>query len=189
MQHLGWEVYGIEPNSAAAASAADALRIQPDRLFVGGVEEAEWPANTFHLVTLSHVLEHLPDPQGTLANIYRWLRPDGRVRMWVPNIESAESSAFGKLWFGLDVPRHLIHYSKTTIRRLLEGTGFHIVRIVPECQASSLSGSLSHTGDALRRRRRQYRHSARLYYATMPLASVLLGLGNSASLDVTAVKR
>jgi SAM-dependent methyltransferase len=189
MQDLGWEVYGIEPSAVAAASAAAALGIEPNRLFVGSADDAAWPANTFHLVTLSHVLEHLPDPRRTLMNIYRWLRPDGRVRIWVPNIESGESRVFGRLWFGLDVPRHLVHYSKATIRRLLEGTGFDIVRIVPEFQASSLSGSISHTSDALRRRRRQYRHSTRLYYATLPLASMLIGLGSSASLDVTAAKR
>lgn len=189
MQKRGWDVYGIEPSEAAATAAAAALGIRSDRIFVGPAEQADWPANSFHLVTLSHVLEHLPDPQQTLIDIHRWLRPGGRVRIWVPNVESAESRVFGKLWFGLDVPRHLVHYSPTTVRRLLEGSGFEVERIVPEYQGSSLSGSLSHVGDALRRRHRNYRHSASLYYTTLPLASMLLGLGSWASIDVTALKR
>jgi SAM-dependent methyltransferase len=167
----------------------EALGISSDRIFVGPAEEAEWPAGSFHLVTLSHVLEHLPNPRQTLADIHRWLRPGGRVRIWVPNVESAESRVFGDLWFGLDVPRHLIHYSRTTVRRLLEGAGFDVERMVPEYQGSSLSGSLSHLGRALTRRHRNYHHSSALYLATLPVASILLGLGSWPSIDVTAVKR
>ena len=189
MKERGWDVYGIEPSEGAAKAAVVTLGVPADNIFVGPAEQASWPANSFDLVTLSHVLEHLPEPRQTLADIHRWLRPGGRVRIWVPNIESAESKVFGKLWFGLDVPRHLVHYSSATVRRLVEGAGFEIERIVPEYQGSSLSGSLSHLGDELRHRHRHYRHSAPLYYATLPVASVLLGLGSCPSIDVTALKR
>jgi SAM-dependent methyltransferase len=195
MQQLGWDVYGIEPSPAAATTAA-ALVLAPDRIFVGGADEADWPPASFDFVTLSHVLEHLSQPRQTLAKIHRWLRPGGRLRIWVPNIESLESRVFGRLWFGLDVPRHLVHYSPSTVRRLLETSGFAIERMVPEFQGSSLSESLHLVTDAFSRRQRRipsseplyytYRHSAPTYYITLPFASLLLGLGSWPTIDITA---
>jgi SAM-dependent methyltransferase len=187
MRQLGWDVYGIEPSPSAAASAG-ALGISPDRIFVGYADEADWPDASFDLITLSHVLEHLPEPRRTLGNTHRWLRRGGRVRIWVPNVESLESRVFGGLWFGLDVPRHLVHYSPTTIRRLLEGAGFVVEKIAPEYQGVTLLGSLAHVASAVAGRHRRYRHSAGLHRATLPLASLLLGLGSRPTLDVTAVK-
>jgi SAM-dependent methyltransferase len=189
MQQLGWEVYGIEPNAAAAAKAAEALCVPTNRMFVGSIHEADWPASNFDLITLSHVLEHLPEPRLALTEIHRWLRADGRVRIWVPNVESAESRLFGALWYGLDVPRHLVHYSPRTVKQLLDDTGFEVERVVPEYQGISLSGSISLAADALLRRRRRYRHSTALYYASLPVASILLGLGTQAWVDISARKR
>jgi hypothetical protein len=79
-----------------------------------------------------------------------------------------------------------VHYSPATVRRLLETSGFKVERIVPEYQGSSLRGSLRLVTDALMRHHRSYRHYKRLYYATLPVASLLLGLGNSPCIDVTA---
>ena len=188
MKELGWRVYGIEPSPAVAAAAARAAGISLDAIFVGSTDEAHWPDATFDLITLSHVLEHLSQPLRTLEKINRWLRPGGMVRIWLPNVESAESRIFAGLWFGLDIPRHLVHYSPATVRQLLQNTGFEVKHLVPEYQGSSLSGSLRLTADALSRRHRSYRHSNLLYYATLPLASLLLSLGNSPTIDVTAKK-
>jgi SAM-dependent methyltransferase len=188
LQQLGWDVYGVEPNPAAAAAAVELLGVPVERIQVQSADEADWPPGHFDLITLSHVLEHLADPRRALSDIHRWLARAGRVRIWVPNVDSLEARLFGKLWFALDVPRHLVHYSPATISRMLSLTGFKVQRLVPEYQASSLSGSLSHLLDAMTRRRRRYVHSSRLYLACVPIASLLLGLGLAASIDVTAAK-
>jgi hypothetical protein len=110
------------------------------------------------------------------------------IRLWLPNFESIESRVFRKLWFGLDVPRHLYHFGPHTIRATLETVGFSVERVVPQYQANTLSGSLRHTVDALLGRQVEVRESMALYYAFLPLASMLLALGTGGALDVTARK-
>jgi SAM-dependent methyltransferase len=188
MVNLGWSVRGVEPDAAAAARAAERLGVQPDRIFVGRVEDADFPPETFDLVTMAHVLEHLHHPRGVLERIRRWLRPGGMIRLWLPNFESIESRVFRKLWFGLDVPRHLYHFGPHTIRATLETVGFSVERVVPQYQANTLSGSLRHTVDALLGRQVEVRESMALYYAFLPLAAMLLALGTGGALDVTARK-
>jgi SAM-dependent methyltransferase len=188
MGNLGWSVRGVEPDAAAAGRAAERLGVQPDRIFVGRVEDADFPPETFDLVTMAHVLEHLHNPRGALERIHRWLRPAGMIRLWLPNFESIESGVFRKLWFGLDVPRHLYHFGPDTIRAILESAGFSVERVVPQYQANTLSGSLRHTVDALLGRQVEVRESMVLYYTFLPLAAMLLALGTGGALDVTARK-
>jgi SAM-dependent methyltransferase len=188
MANLGWSVRGVEPDAAAAGRAAERLGVQPDRIFVGRVEDADFPPETFDLVTMAHVLEHLHNPRGALESIHRWLRPAGIIRLWLPNFESIESRVFRQLWFGLDVPRHLYHFGPHTIRAILESAGFSVERVVPQYQANTLSGSLRHTVDALLGRQVEVRESMVLYYTFLPLAAMLLALGTGGALDVTARK-
>jgi SAM-dependent methyltransferase len=189
MSRLGWEVWGIEPDEAVARSVVRRLGLSSERIFLGGAEFAQFPAESFDLVTMSHVLEHLHDPQLVLRNVHRWLRPHGKLRILVPNVGSLESGMFGRFWFGLEVPRHLYHFDPATLYRLLGECGFAIERLVPQFQSATLSGSLSFVLGHVLGRRGAARHSQLLYYATLPFAAVLLGLGNSAAIDVTAQKR
>lgn len=96
----------------------------------------------FDLVTMTHVLEHVHDPCFVLEKIRRSLRTAGVLRIWVPNVASPEAQFFRRFWFGLDVPRHLTHFSPVTPRAVLEHAGFRIERVLPEFQATRLSGSL-----------------------------------------------
>lgn len=186
MSSLGWEAWGIEPSLDAAAAAVERISAPSGRIFVGGIEEAEFPHENFDLVTMFHVLEHVADPAEALAKIHRWLRPGGRLEVRVPNIGSLESRVFGRLWFGLDIPRHLHHFSRESLLLLLKRAGFSSVRAVPELQGSSLTGSVSHLVDAVLRRHRDYHHSQALYYAVLPVASLLAAAGSAATLEVTA---
>ncbi len=188
MARLGWEAWGIEPTGELARSVVERLGIPPTRIFAGEAEEAEFPPESFDLVTMWHVLEHLHDPQGVLSKAHNWLCAGGVLRISVPNIASFEARLFRRFWFGLDVPRHLYHFSPETARRLLEACGFRVEQAVPEFQASSLGGSLSHLVDGVLGRRREYRHSTVLYRAVLPVGSMLLALGNTAVLDITARK-
>ncbi len=179
LARAGWETFGIEPSAEAASRS-------PGRVFIGTLEEADLEQASFDLVTMSHVLEHLSDPLDALARIRRWLKPDGMLRIWVPNLASLDARVFGRLWFGLDVPRHLFHFSPRSLRLLLERSRFTIERLVPEYEASSLEGSVAHALDVLRRRRRQYRLSRGLYYGVFPASALLRALGDAGSLDCTA---
>jgi SAM-dependent methyltransferase len=189
MASLGWEPWGIEPNRELAQRTAERLGVPQSRVAAATVEEAEFPEASFDLVTMSHVLEHLYDPPHVLSKIHGWLRPGGTLRIWLPNFASLESRAFGRLWHGLDVPRHLYHFSPGTLRRMLDAEGFEVERAVPQWQGNMLTGSITYALDALRGRRRTYRESRALHFALLPFASALLAFGEGGCLDVTARRR
>src|SRR5437870_11595841 len=85
---------------------------------------ASFPESFFDAIRLSHVLEHLTDPQGTLREISRILKPDGLVYVTVPNTRSLNFWLFGKEWYSLDTPRHVISYSLSALKFLCDATGF-----------------------------------------------------------------
>jgi 2-polyprenyl-3-methyl-5-hydroxy-6-metoxy-1,4-benzoquinol methylase len=182
----GWEPWGLEPNADAAATAASRLGLDESRILPSTVEKAQLPADSFDLVTMSHVLEHLDDPLQALERARQWLRPGASIRIWVPNMASLESRLFGRRWFCLDVPRHLQHFEPHTLTLLLRQAGFAVERIRPQYQGAGLSGSLQHVADDLLGRRRDFRLARGLYFAVLPIASVTGSLGADGCIDVTA---
>jgi len=116
----GFEIHGFEISAAAAAGADPraAVRIGND------LEEAAYPAAWFDEVIVWHVLEHVPDPRGTLREIRRILKPGGRLIVAVPNYSSLQARWAGAAWFHLDLPRHLFHFPVAALRRLLVDSGF-----------------------------------------------------------------
>jgi len=116
----GFEVHGVEMSAEAARGADPRARI----CIAPRLAEAGYPDAHFDEVIVWHVLEHLRDPRGTLAEIHRILRPDGRLVVAVPNFASAQARWTGAAWFHLDLPRHLYHFPLPALRRLLESQGF-----------------------------------------------------------------
>lgn len=125
LKQWGWNVYGVEPGAAGAAQA----RSLGLNVYQGEIEEAGFPDSSFDVVRLSHVLEHLTDPHGTMREIRRILKPDGMVYVTVPNARSLNFWLFGENWYGLDAPRHVISYSPKTLRFLCDATGLEIIRM------------------------------------------------------------
>ena len=119
----GFEVHGFELSESAARGADPRakLTIAPD------LAEARYPAASFDSVILWHVLEHLPDPVATLAEIRRILRPGGQLVVAVPNFSSLQARWAGPGWFHLDPPRHLYHFPIAALERLLASSGFSVL--------------------------------------------------------------
>lgn len=118
---LDHEAHGVEiaPEAASGADPRAQIRIAPE------LERAGYEENTFDAVIMWHVLEHLPHPEKTLAEIRRILKPGGRLILAVPNFGSLQSQRTGNDWFHLDLPRHLYHFTPETLQRLLTCNGFH----------------------------------------------------------------
>ena len=118
---LGHEAHGVEiaPEAASGADPRAQIRIAPE------LAKANYEENTFDAVIMWHVLEHLPHPEQTLAEIRRILRPGGRLILAVPNFGSLQSQRTGNDWFHLDLPRHLYHFTPETLQRLLASNEFH----------------------------------------------------------------
>jgi SAM-dependent methyltransferase len=119
----GWEVLGTELSEQAASFARQSLNIPVE---IGDLETVHFPANYFDAITLWHVLEHVPNPRALLAEIYRILKPDGVLLVAVPNFGSFESRISKDKWFHLDVPRHVTHFSDTSLQEALYQRGFDI---------------------------------------------------------------
>ncbi len=123
LRRRGWEVIGLELSAAAAGRARErGLEVREVEL-----EGAGFAPASFDLVTLWHVLEHLPDPRRALREVRRILKPGGRLVLEVPDVASPTFRLCGESWFPLDVPRHLQHFEPRTLRRLLVMTGFEPV--------------------------------------------------------------
>jgi SAM-dependent methyltransferase len=122
LQVCGWHAEGVEPDprSAAIARRATGAPIHASLL------EGRLREQSFDLITMNHVLEHLEDPLACLRACHRLLRPTGQLAVAVPNLRSLSHRAFGEHWHALDPPRHLVLYDRTSLASTLERAGFTV---------------------------------------------------------------
>jgi SAM-dependent methyltransferase len=116
---LGWQVSGIEIDAAAA----DKARRFTDSIHVGDVLGAPFAAGAFDVVSAFHVLEHVPDPVAVLRRMRQWLAADGLLIVEVPNAGGVGARLFGRAWSGLELPRHLSHFTPESLTRAVEAAG------------------------------------------------------------------
>lgn len=121
-----WHLSGIE---MSAESAKIAQAKTGAEVFVGEILDAQFPPASFDVITCFDVLEHLYEPRRVMARVGEWLKPDGIFYVLVPNIDSAEARVFGSYWHGLELPRHLFHYSPASLKFLAESAGLHEVSL------------------------------------------------------------
>ena len=120
MRSKSLSLFGIEMSASCAKAAESRSGAQ---VFVGDILEAPFPPGSFDVITCFDVLEHLYEPRRIMTKVAEWLKPGGIVYVQVPNIDSAEARVFGSYWQGLELPRHLFHYSPASFRFLAESVG------------------------------------------------------------------
>ena len=110
-----WELYGIEvsPTEAQKAEVSSGAKV-----FVGDILDAPFSASTFDVITGFHVLEHVYQPKQVVGKLWKWLKPGGILYLQVPNIDALEARIFRSYWYGLELPRHLYHFSPASLSRL-----------------------------------------------------------------------
>jgi SAM-dependent methyltransferase len=146
-----WKLHGIE---ASADTAEKARRFTGGDIFAGDVMDAEFAPASFDVITCSDVMEHLYDPRAVFQKVHEWLKPGGIFYVFVPNIKSWEAQAFGSRWWGLDLPRHLHHYSFASLEALSKSVDLPLLRIVTpagcyiEQSASMVLNDLLHSAGA-----------------------------------------
>lgn len=118
-----WRVVGVEWVEQAAQLARDYYGLE---VLIGSGERIALPGESCDLVTLWDVLEHVPDPSGTLSEGHRLLRNGGAIIFSVPNLRSFTRHLFGRTWAGWDAPRHLHLFTDNVIEQLLEMHGFRL---------------------------------------------------------------
>jgi len=127
---MGWQAVGLDINLNACKVARQTWDIP---VLCSDSLSLPFKSNTFRLVVLRHVLEHLPSPRQALSEVYRVLKDDGWVALEVPNAGSLGRWVYGPLWDSWDLPRHLHHFTPATLRRLMEQVGFRKVKISSAC--------------------------------------------------------
>lgn len=116
---LGWQVEGVEPS----ASAASVARQRGFPVQTASAEDAEYPSDTFDLVTMYHSLEHCERPQLVVEHALKALRPRGVLAVALCNFDSPGLRFFGAVWPKLEVPRHRFHYTPAALSRLVARWG------------------------------------------------------------------
>ena len=118
-------VEGIEPEPGAARWARERFGL---KVHTGDLDSVSAEAGRFRLVTLWHVLEHMPNPTGALESISHLLDPEGAILIALPNIRSLDARIYGPWWVALDAPRHLWHFSGHQLELILQKSGFKLIR-------------------------------------------------------------
>ena len=123
----GWNVAGFDVDLKAVQLA----RSHDLDVLAGSFDNLGREYDGFDVITLSHVIEHVHLPLKLLQDCRKLLRPGGSLWIETPNIESAGHTKFGKSWRGLEVPRHLTIFSRSSLIDLLKKAGFGEVRDAP----------------------------------------------------------
>lgn len=122
MRNAGWHVMGTEPDPKAAARLRDRLQFP----VFSSLDEVESHAERFDLITLSHVIEHVPDPLATLRQLAGLLAPGGRLILTTPNAKGLGAWVFGPNWRGLEPPRHFNVFSPASLAEAIETAGLRV---------------------------------------------------------------
>jgi len=119
-----WDVEGVEPNQDAKKRAhKKGIELYPS---LGTL-----PDNKYDVITLWHVLEHLPDLDDQINKLVALLNEKGTLVIAVPNFKSYDAQHYQNFWAAYDVPRHLWHFSKEAIEKLFSGHGMKVVKVRP----------------------------------------------------------
>jgi 2-polyprenyl-3-methyl-5-hydroxy-6-metoxy-1,4-benzoquinol methylase len=125
LRQRGARVAGMDNSPEAAAAALQHNQVPA---LLGDLTKAPIAPASCALITMFHVLEHLPDPKAFLTAARQLLRPGGRLIVQVPNIDCWQYKVLGSNWNGVDVPRHLHDFRTKDLERLLNQSGFRVRR-------------------------------------------------------------
>ncbi|MFI5151375.1 MAG: class I SAM-dependent methyltransferase [Bacteroidia bacterium] len=123
----GWDVIGIEPSEQARKQAIGSFGLD-----IKTEEELNnLNKESFNVISLWHVLEHVPALNERIEEIKQLLKPEGKIIIAVPNCSSEDAAHYGEYWAAYDVPRHLYHFSPKDIGRLAEKHGLRVIETLP----------------------------------------------------------
>jgi len=101
----------------------------PEWRMAGNIDTTEQQPESWDIVSLFHVAEHLTHPIQILTRIHGWLRPGGILIVQTPNAGCLEATWLGGAWRGWDVPRHVVHFTPETLSHTVRAAGFEVVAL------------------------------------------------------------
>jgi SAM-dependent methyltransferase len=171
----GWQVAGVEPSELAGAIASR----RGVHLVGPTLQAATLAEGQYDLVVLRHSLEHLPNPLGDLRRVRDALRPGGQVVISVPNFASWQRERFGASWFHLDLPRHRVHFTPSSLTTILHTVGLTVQSKSTSTSAIGLPASVQYAlvHRCLAPRGAWFRASAAACCAVFPLTWLIDRVG------------
>lgn len=123
-KNRNWEVLGTEPN-------IEARELADEKGIVLQATSTIFEDEKFDVITMWHVLEHIPDLKEQIIELKRLLKQNGHIVIAVPNFKSYDASYYKSFWAAYDVPRHLWHFSQESIKKLFTEQHMAVVATIP----------------------------------------------------------
>lgn len=131
----GWMLYFLKnyfgfEDVAGTQISLPAIKFARERLglkiYDQDLLELKLPGESFDVLTIWHVLEHVPDPVSYVKEMYRLLKPGGTLMVEVPNLDAWSRQLSGQYWLSWDPKYHLTFFDPASLSKLLTSNGFKI---------------------------------------------------------------
>ncbi|WP_291959752.1 class I SAM-dependent methyltransferase [Maribacter sp.] len=123
-KNYNWKVIGVELNDQARTKASN-----KDLIVYESLNHLQ--NQKFEVITLWHVLEHLPNLEDQIKNIKSLLKKNGTLIIAVPNYKSYDAQYYKEFWAAYDTPRHLWHFSQTAMKKLFQNENMFVEKTLP----------------------------------------------------------
>lgn len=124
-RNRGWQCFGMEPSDQARRVAKEFNNLA----LASSINEIG--ERDFSIITLWHVLEHIPDLGQMIIKLKSFLSASGYLIIAVPNHNSFDAKHYKQFWAGYDVPRHLYHFNKASLTSIMQSSGFELIKTRP----------------------------------------------------------
>lgn len=122
-----WITIGIEPDNDARQMA-----IKNFELDVRDESELKNLSDqSFDVISMWHVLEHVPKLNERIEELKRLIKPNGIIIIAVPNCDSLDAKIYTEFWAAYDLPRHLYHFTPKDIESIFRKHSMKVFRILP----------------------------------------------------------
>lgn len=125
-QQAGFDVKGVELNADCALYGREKFHLDIDSNYL---EDIAFPDETFDVITLFDVLEHIPNMNTFINEVKRILKNNGLIVLQSPNLNSLMSEITKGKWYWLGPPDHLYHFTPDAMTRFLRSHGFSIKEV------------------------------------------------------------
>jgi 2-polyprenyl-3-methyl-5-hydroxy-6-metoxy-1,4-benzoquinol methylase len=183
MRDHGWTVEGIDVSPEIARHVRESAGVP---VHVGSLPHPEICPESFDTVVMWDSLEHVHHPRTVLRGARESLRSGGLLVIGVPNFASWSRPHFRENWYGLELPRHLTHFTPKSLSSMVEAEGFRVLSISQVEHGSTVSKSARRAiqSGSLNLWTRSLRWSA----VSRPVATWARRIGRGESLRILAEK-
>jgi len=122
----GWDVFGVEPDRFACRYAKERLEVDCTSDLV---ENARIPDESYDVIVMNHVIEHLDDPMATLREINRVLKPSGYLVLETPRYDTLMFRLLGRRERSINCIGHIYFFTTQTLKNLYEAAGFRTLQV------------------------------------------------------------